>query len=311
MTDFFQRQKIQSLLSDESLKETIRETLKSEGIPYHTPCLKVEILNQQSTSFQMEKSDVLKVFSHFGEIKEVRILGSIALILFKDLTSAFFAQKIFSEREIPEMNVVLRVSWYYNEEHRLVVPVQEPSTDLAPKYTTRFDIQIENDKEFQVARRLIGPKGINMKNIVEKCCRGMTGPMHDVIKLRLRGRGSGFREGPEKIESLEPLHICISSKYSDKLSLASEEIEKLVLHVYNEYREYRSRKGLAEIRIGIKKSNNIGYVNEHIEDENLCSEDSKNSGWRNESRKNSGFGERENCLGYERGSRKGLFERPT
>jgi len=26
------------------------------------------------------------------------------------------------------------------------------------KYTCRFDIQIENDKEFQVARKLIGPK---------------------------------------------------------------------------------------------------------------------------------------------------------
>ena len=311
MTDLFQRQKIESLLNNESLKETIRDMLKSEGIPYHTPCLKLEIPNDHSTSFHMEKSDILKVFSHFGEIKEVRILGSIALILFKDLVSAFFAQKIFSEREIPEMNIVLRVSWYYNEDYKLPVPIQEPSTDLSQKYTTRFDIQIENDKDFQVARRLIGPKGINMKNIVEKCCRGMPGPMHDIIKLRLRGRGSGFREGPEKVESSEPLHICISSKYSDKLTLASDEVEKLVLHVYNEYREYRIKKGLGDMKIGIKKSFNIGYFNEHFEDENLCGEDVKNSGWRNENRKNSGVGETQNYLGNEKNTRKGLFERPT
>jgi hypothetical protein len=40
------------------------------------------------------------------------------------------------------------------------------------KYTCRFDIQIDNDKEFQVARRLIGAKGCNMKRIIEICCKG-------------------------------------------------------------------------------------------------------------------------------------------
>lgn len=39
------------------------------------------------------------------------------------------------------------------------------------KYTCRFDIQIENDREFQVARRLIGAKGINMKKIIDKCVK--------------------------------------------------------------------------------------------------------------------------------------------
>jgi len=31
------------------------------------------------------------------------------------------------------------------------------------KYTCKFYVQIENDNEFQVARRLIGSKGCNMK----------------------------------------------------------------------------------------------------------------------------------------------------
>ena len=41
------------------------------------------------------------------------------------------------------------------------------------KYTCRFDIQIDNEKEFQVARRLIGAKGCNMTRIIELCNKGM------------------------------------------------------------------------------------------------------------------------------------------
>lgn len=36
------------------------------------------------------------------------------------------------------------------------------------KLTCRYDIQIENEREFQVARRIIGPKGCNMKKIIEE-----------------------------------------------------------------------------------------------------------------------------------------------
>merc|ERR1719163_2687639 len=62
------------------------------------------------------------------------------------------------------------------------------------KYTCRFLIGIENDKDFQVARRLIGPKGANMKKIVRQTD----------AKLRLRGVGSGYFEGAGQKESPEP-----------------------------------------------------------------------------------------------------------
>ncbi|KAF4733398.1 hypothetical protein FOZ62_002624, partial [Perkinsus olseni] len=68
------------------------------------------------------------------------------------------------------------------------------------KFTCRFDIGIENDKEFQVARRIIGNKGANMKRIV-----GLSN-----AKLRLRGQGSGYLEGAVRQESPDPLHLCIS-----------------------------------------------------------------------------------------------------
>jgi hypothetical protein len=64
------------------------------------------------------------------------------------------------------------------------------------KYTCRFDIQIDNDSKFQVARRIIGSKGCNMKRIVRMCANGVVGNAHNIIKIRLRGKGSGFKEGP-------------------------------------------------------------------------------------------------------------------
>lgn len=37
------------------------------------------------------------------------------------------------------------------------------------KYTCRFEIQIDNESKFQVARRVIGNKGCNMKRIIDEC----------------------------------------------------------------------------------------------------------------------------------------------
>jgi hypothetical protein len=56
-----------------------------------------------------------------------------------------------------------------------------------------------------------------MKRIIEICSKNAPqGMQNDVVKLRLRGKGSGFREGPRQEESREPLHLCISSRFYDK-----------------------------------------------------------------------------------------------
>ncbi|KAF4705170.1 hypothetical protein FOZ63_007307, partial [Perkinsus olseni] len=86
------------------------------------------------------------------------------------------------------------------------------------KFTCRFDIGIENDKEFQVARRIIGNKGANMKRIV-----GLSN-----AKLRLRGQGSGYLEGAVRQESPDPLHLCISCINRDGYLAAVEETKTLL-----------------------------------------------------------------------------------
>ena len=55
---------------------------------------------------------------------------------------------------------------------------------------------------------------------------------NDVVKLRLRGKGSGFREGPRQEESREPLHLCISSRFYDKYQVACSMTQELLLNVY-------------------------------------------------------------------------------
>ena len=100
------------------------------------------------------------------------------------------------------------------------------------KYTCKYEILIPNDKEFQVARRLIGSKGCNMKRILNECKSNNN--INDNIKLRLRGRGSGYKEGPQNKESDEPLHLCISAKnqevqYMKIIKNSASKIKKLQL----------------------------------------------------------------------------------
>ena len=40
------------------------------------------------------------------------------------------------------------------------------------RYTCRYEIQIQDDEEFRVVRRLIGANGCNMKRIIEMCSKG-------------------------------------------------------------------------------------------------------------------------------------------
>lgn len=69
---------------------------------------------------------------------------------------------------------------------------------------------------------------------------------NDIVKLRLRGKGSGFKEGPRQEESKEPIHLCISSKFHDKYQLACDMAQDLLANVYEEYRRYseKSKKAL-------------------------------------------------------------------
>ena len=109
------------------------------------------------------------------------------------------------------------------------------------KYTCKYEILIANDKNFQIARRLIGSKGCNMKNIINKCKLNGDG---EGIKLRLRGKGSGYKEGPQNKESDEPLHLCISSKNPEEMKKACLLVDELLNKIHNEYKEYCEKNNI-------------------------------------------------------------------
>ena len=112
------------------------------------------------------------------------------------------------------------------------------------KYTCKYEILIENDSEFQIARRLIGSKGCNMKKIINEC---KSGEDEEGVKLRLRGRGSGYKEGPENKESDEPLHLCISSKNTEKMKKACLLVDELLEKIHQDYKEFCEKNNIVPV----------------------------------------------------------------
>ena len=113
------------------------------------------------------------------------------------------------------------------------------------KYTCKYEILIPNDKEFQVARRLIGSKGCNMKKILNECKANNN--INENIKLRLRGRGSGYKEGPQNKESDEPLHLCISAKNQEEMKKACAKVDDLLNKIYEEYKKYCFKNNITPV----------------------------------------------------------------
>eukprot|EP00927_Polykrikos_kofoidii_P033664 TRINITY_DN28495_c0_g1_i1.p1 TRINITY_DN28495_c0_g1~~TRINITY_DN28495_c0_g1_i1.p1 ORF type:complete len:567 (-),score=94.28 TRINITY_DN28495_c0_g1_i1:210-1721(-) len=101
------------------------------------------------------------------------------------------------------------------------------------KYTCRFLIGIESDKDFQVARRIIGAKGANMKRIFKQT----------EAKLRLRGKGSGYCEGAGQKESTEPLQLCISCTNLEGYRSAVQQAQELLTRLYDDYQVYCREHG--------------------------------------------------------------------
>lgn len=116
---------------------------------------------------------------------------------------------------------------------------------LQNKYTCRYDIAIEHSNAFPIAKKIIGSNGCNMKEILELSRTNSKGNEEDVdaIKLRLRGKGSGFKEGHERRESDDALHLCVSAKNEHAFEIACLNVEKLLQKIYDDYISHLRRKG--------------------------------------------------------------------
>lgn len=105
--------------------------------------------------------------------------------------------------------------------------------DSDEKLQCQFLVGIEEESRFRVARRLLGPAGAHVKAIAsETGCR-----------LRLRGRGSKFLEGPERMESTDPLMLCVSAPGRAAYETAVQQITAILEQIYRDYQQFRSSRG--------------------------------------------------------------------
>merc|ERR1712224_1015292 len=103
---------------------------------------------------------------------------------------------------------------------------QLPKGRNAPlKFLCRYIVGIEQNRSFNVVRKLLGDHGAHMKAIAEN-----TG-----AKLRIRGRGSGFKEGPDNVEANEPLMICVSATSSEMFQESTKDVERLLKDIHDQY----------------------------------------------------------------------------
>lgn len=192
-------------------------------------------------SYQLTNDDLFKVFSRYGVVTNVEILlpdGNSATVFFSAYDEASRAIASLDGKELAGVKGHLRVSWGQLPALTPVMGGVEGRLAGEPqrKFTCRFEIGIENDKDFQVARRIIGQKGSNMKDIVARTD----------AKLRLRGRGSGYLEGLNRQESPEPLHLCVSCSSRRGYAEAARLVSELLERIYREYREYCAGMGLGQ-----------------------------------------------------------------
>ena len=117
--------------------------------------------------------------------------------------------------------------------------------DYVYKYVCNYDVQIENDDDFMVTKRIIGKNGCFLKKIIYNACIIFG---DQTTKIRVRGRGSGYLEGPEKKESDQPLMLSISSLYYPTYLNACFLLEKLLNNIYDDYLEHlRNSRVIPEV----------------------------------------------------------------
>ena len=134
-----------------------------------------------------------------------------------------------------------------NKKNKITFKTKQNSNYIL-KFVTNYQIQIENDEEFNVKERILGKKGFFLKKIIYESCT----KFNDFsTKIRLRGKGSGYKERKNFIESKEPLQLSVSSlSYFNYLNCCVL-VEILLKKIYRDYANYLKTK------VSFKLKNNI------------------------------------------------------
>lgn len=212
-----------------------------EGLPY---------------DYAFNDADLIELFTRYGPLKTVEFLDKsiapdVALVEFKDRNDADAAVQHLHNYSLAfdGFQVVLLVNYYDDDTDRhlqsklriataLALQLNGPTAVMTGKkyspeggssWQCRYVIFGDSmERDFPIVGRIIGPQGAHMKGIHEKTA----------AKLRLRGRRSNFREGPDNKELDEPMHLCVSSNDEVSFRRACEMVEILMAGVYADYTKF-------------------------------------------------------------------------
>ncbi|KAF4729186.1 hypothetical protein FOZ63_024002 [Perkinsus olseni] len=215
--------------------------------------------------YAFSQNDLRRVCERYGPVRTLELLDSVSA---PDVALIDFESKEDAVEFLSHMNgmpikvegdstVVVRVSPFSRETETklrrnlelalgqstlrnacLFDPVdgEEGGQWSAPKqWCCRFVIGAERmHKDFPLVGRIIGPNGEHMKTI-----HAATG-----AKLRLRGKRSNFREGPENMESDEPMHLTVSNTSEVAYRRTCELVENHMKAVYDDYAVWCDQRGI-------------------------------------------------------------------
>ena len=106
------------------------------------------------------------------------------------------------------------------------------------EYICKYIVQIDNEENFFIAKRIRGFKGCIFKNIIQNNCIQF-GDYSTVIHLS--GKGSGYFE-ENGTESKEPLMVYLSSLNYISYIKCCNAIEEWMENIYNDYYEYAVKR---------------------------------------------------------------------
>ena len=278
-------EKIKTMLENKDERSTLKKALnlQNKSLDINKLILKIVKIEKENEepSIEISKEQIESILSVVGEISLIEqkspnmyhikfkkeLEANVAKMGFDNLEFKEFGIKFQIHKSLKKNSVYSPIKW--NKEIKEPVNLQENNLNYTHnahngghKLTCRYDVIIENDKNFQVAKKIIGSGGCNMKNIIKKSTEGYYNKK-DLLKLRLRGIGSGYKEGPEKKESGEPLHLCVSAKNQDVYEIACNGVERLLNEIFNDFVKYSKKRGYGEEDLEVYKFKKTESSNNH------------------------------------------------
>lgn len=101
-----------------------------------------------------------------------------------------------------------------------------PTSMYRPPYRNTETVIIDipySDNGYHVRNRILGVRGVNILNLIASL-----GTTQSCLKIRMRGHGSGYREGPEQMELQEPMQLCVSADSEELLQRAVAAVKQLI-----------------------------------------------------------------------------------